>query len=96
MTIEQRVEKLERQNRWMRRIAVLVVVVAGAVLYVKGKMLPPLLEVGAVQVKTRVDGKTRVLPQGILLFDRDGKTRAVYRRLDFSNAKGDVIWQTPR
>ena len=87
MTIEQRVEKLERQNRWMRRIAVLVVVVAGAVLYVNSKRLP-ILEVGAVRVisserDTEIArmigvGKKGVLltPWGITFHDGKGNIRA--------------------
>ena len=88
MTIEQRVEKLERQNRWMRRIAVLVVVVAGAVLYVTKDKRLPILEVSAVQVSgSERDaelvrmigvGKTRVLltPSGITFYDGKGNIRA--------------------
>ena len=37
MTLEQRLEKLERENRWMRRIGVVAAAVAAAVFLIFGE-----------------------------------------------------------
>jgi len=69
MTTEQRLERLERQNRWMRRIGAVAVAVAAAVFLIgqgKDKELPD-LEVRSVTVKD-ADGKVRAF----LGLDGDG------------------------
>jgi hypothetical protein len=60
MTTEQRLEKLERENRWMRRIGVVAVAVAAIVFLVaQGKnKVPPDLVVRSLAVKDR-NGRIR-------------------------------------
>jgi hypothetical protein len=61
MTTEQRLEKLERQNRWMRRIGAVAVAVAAAVFLIgqgKDEDLPD-LEVRSLTVKDE-EGRGRV------------------------------------
>ncbi len=84
MDLEQRLVRLERGNRRMKRIGALVLVVAAAVVLsgaADGKDLPD-LEVGSLTLKDK-DGKTRASlgtsadgAVGLLLSDKDGKTRA--------------------
>ncbi len=84
MDLEQRLVRLERANRRMKRIGALVLMVAAAVVLsgaADGKDLPD-LEVGSLTLKDK-DGKTRALlgasadgAVGLLLTDKDGKTRA--------------------
>ena len=60
MTTEQRLKRLERENKWMRRIGVVAVAVAAAVFLIgqgKDKELPD-LEVRSLKVKDK-DGKVR-------------------------------------
>jgi len=60
MTTEQRLERLERENRWMRRIGAVAVAVAAAVFLVgqgKAKELPDLV-VRSLTVRDK-NGKTR-------------------------------------
>ena len=88
MTIEQRLEKLERQNKWMRRIgAVAVALVAAVFLMGQGKEKePPDLIVKSLTVVDK-DGKVRARlevgpsvplevgqPQ-LTLFDQNGQRR---------------------
>ncbi|MHC4670534.1 MAG: hypothetical protein ACYTFD_19290, partial [Planctomycetota bacterium] len=85
MTTEQRLERLERENRWMRRIGAVCLALVAAVFLMgqeKAKELPD-LEVGSLKVKDK-DGKVRVFlrPEGrgspaLTLLDRDGQRRAV-------------------
>ena len=66
MTTEQRLERLERENRWMRRIGAAGVAVAAAVFLIgqgKDKELPDLV-VGSLAVKK------------LTVKDKDGKERA--------------------
>ncbi|MHC4136999.1 MAG: hypothetical protein ACYS0K_18740, partial [Planctomycetota bacterium] len=61
MTTEQRLERQERENRWMRRIGMLAAAVAAAVLLAgqgKDEKLPD-LEVQSLQVKDK-DGRERI------------------------------------
>jgi len=61
MTVEKRLEKLERENRWMRRAGTVVLAVAATVLLVgqgKGEKLPD-LEVWSLTVKGE-KGEVRV------------------------------------
>ncbi len=84
MDLEQRLVRLERANRRMKRIGALVLMVAAAVVLsgaADGKDLPD-LEVGSLTLKDK-DGKTRALlgpsaggAVGLLLTDKAGKTRA--------------------
>ena len=84
MDLEQRLARLERTNRRMKRIGALVLVVAAAVLLsgaAQGKDLPH-LEVGSLTLKDKA-GKMRASlraradgPVWLALFDKDEKTRA--------------------
>ena len=79
MTIEQRLERLERQNRWMKRIGALGLAVAAAVLLsgqAKGKDLQDL----KARSLTLIDanGKNRVvLADSLTLIDPYGRNRVV-------------------
>ncbi|MHC4137567.1 MAG: hypothetical protein ACYS0K_21685 [Planctomycetota bacterium] len=96
MTTEQRVEKLERQNRWMRRIgAVGVALIAACVLGGQGEAKdkkPQDLVVRSLQVVDE-DGKVRAElghtlasgTSGLRLKDRNGTLRA---SLSTANADG--------
>jgi hypothetical protein len=81
MTLEQRVRKLERENRWMRRIAaVTVAVVAVVVLVGQGKedKLPD-LEVRSLTVKKGDAHVSLFINKGqpyVQLKDSDGRMRA--------------------
>jgi hypothetical protein len=85
MDLEQRLARLERGNRRMKRIGVLGLVVAAAVLLsgqAKGKDLQDLV-VGSLTLKDK-DGKTRAQlhvdedgSASLLFRDKDGKTRAL-------------------
>ncbi|MHC5052644.1 MAG: hypothetical protein ACYTGK_18790, partial [Planctomycetota bacterium] len=79
MTTKQRLERLERESRWMRRVGAVAVAVAATVFLIgqgKDKQLPD-LEVRSLTVKDK-DGKVRVLlgvaPDGSagLRFMKDG------------------------
>ncbi len=84
MDLEQRLVRLERANRRMKRIGALVLMVAAAVVLsgaANGKDLPD-LEVGSLTLKDK-DGKPRAAlgasadgAVGLLLSDKAGKTRA--------------------
>ncbi len=83
MDLEQRLVRLERGNRRMKRIGAFVLLTAAVVLLsgqAKGKDLQH-LEVRSLTLKDK-DGKTRAYlgtgadAPGLLLFDRDGKMRA--------------------
>ncbi len=84
MDLEQRLVRLERANRRMKRIGALVLMVAAAVVLsgaANGKDLSD-LEVGSLTLKDK-DGKTRAAlgvsacgAVGLLLTDKAGKTRA--------------------
>jgi hypothetical protein len=82
MTTEQRLERLERENRWMRRIGAVCLALVAAVFLMgqeKAKELPD-LEVGSLKVKDK-DGKVRVFlrPEGrgaLVLYDGNLKARA--------------------
>ncbi|MHC4973192.1 MAG: type II secretion system protein GspG [Planctomycetota bacterium] len=83
MTTKQRLERLERESRWMRRVGAVAVAVAATVFLIgqgKDKQLPD-LEVRSLTVKDK-DGKVRVLlgvaPDGSagLRFMKDGGPRA--------------------
>ncbi|MHC4138043.1 MAG: hypothetical protein ACYS0K_24150 [Planctomycetota bacterium] len=90
MTTEQRLERLERENRWLRRIGAVTVAVAAAVFLIgqgKDKKLPD-LEVRSVQVKDK-DGKVRVAlgtdAEGtphLRFADEHGKLRAMLGTFD--------------
>ncbi len=80
MTIEQRLERLERQNRWMKRIGALGLAVAAPVLLsgqAKGKDLQHL----KARSLTLIDGYGRnrvvVADYGLRVSDINGKTRAM-------------------
>ena len=82
MDLEQRLARLERGNRWMKRIGALVLVVAAAALLSEmadGKALPD-LEVESLALKDK-DGKTRAQlamvdgTPSLALFDKAGETR---------------------
>ena len=85
MHLEQRLARLERANRRMKRIGALVLMVAGAALLsgqANGKDLQH-LEVGSLTLKDK-DGKTRaalgVNADGwatLTLFDTDGRVRSM-------------------
>ena len=83
MNIEQRVEKLERQNRWMKRMGGLALAVVACVVLIgqgKAKELPDLvaksLTIKDAKGKTRAE--LRIANQGVafLLFDEAGVARA--------------------
>jgi len=86
MTTEQRLERLEKQNRWMRRIgAVGLAVVAGVFLVGQGKeKVPPDLVVRSLKMEDK-DGVVRagLFPMdadgspGLTLADKNGKARAM-------------------
>ena len=93
MDLEQRLARLERANRRMKRIGTLVVVVAAAVVLsgaADGKDLPDLV-VRSLTLKDK-DGKTRARLAMVYesphldLFDKDGKRRvmlsAIHDRAD--------------
>ena len=86
MNLEQRLARLERANRRMKRIGALVLVVAAAALLsgaAQGKELPH-LEVASLTVKDQ-DGDVRAklspLETGasLNLYDKGGKTQAEFR-----------------
>jgi len=101
MILEQRVEKLERENRWMRRIgAVAVAVVAAVFLVGQGKEKePPDLVVRSLAVKDK-NGNVRATlgtlangtPQ-LRLADRHGKPRAMLGTLE-SDLLGLSLWDS--
>ncbi len=83
MTVEQRLERLERQNRWMKRIGMLVLAVAAAVLLsgqAKGKAWQH-LEVSSLTLmdKDGMAGASLSLfgtgTPHLLLHDKNGKKR---------------------
>jgi hypothetical protein len=90
MTTEQRLARLERENRWIRRIGAVCLALVAAVFLMgqdKAKELPD-LEVRSLEVRTLVvkdkDGKVRAAlrarPDGaptLSLSDKDGGTRAL-------------------
>jgi hypothetical protein len=111
MTLEQRLERLERENRWMRRLGAVAVAVVAAVLLMgqdKAKDLPDLV-VRSLTVKDK-DGKVRAtlatLATGsayLRFLDKSGKRRAALDvlndgtpRLRLFDAKGKVIWKAPK
>jgi hypothetical protein len=83
MTTEQRLERLERENRWMRRIGAVGVAVAAAVFLIgqgKENELPD-LEVRSLTVKdeagvVRARLKTDRGLTGLAFLDKHGKDRA--------------------
>jgi hypothetical protein len=84
MTLEQRVEKLERQNRWMKRVGAVAVAVVAAVALIGQAKDEELKDLRVRSLKV-VDDKGTVgielgsSPAGSVLFlaDKDGKRRAV-------------------
>ncbi len=84
MTVEQRLERLERQNRWLKRIAtVCVAVVAVVFLLGQGKDKPRVVEAEAFVLRDS-EGKQRAVlsmekpnTPSLVLLDRDG-TKRVY------------------
>ncbi len=84
MDLEQRLARLERANRRMKRIGALVLLMAAVVLLsgqAKGKAPLPDLEVGSLTLKDK-DGKSRVVlfapahgSPGLSLYDKDGQVR---------------------
>jgi hypothetical protein len=87
MTTEQRLERLERENKWMRRVGAVGVAVVAAVVLMgqeKAESLPD-LEVRSLRLKDK-DGKVRaMLSLGLLgspslsLHAKDGMPRASLR-----------------
>jgi hypothetical protein len=84
MTTEQRLERLERENRWMRRTGAVAVAVAAAVFLIgqgRDKELPD-LEVRSLTVKGK-DGFTRIRLSTfdgwpfLGLYDKDSRLRAM-------------------
>jgi hypothetical protein len=89
MTTEQRLARLERENRWMRRIGAVGLALVAAVFLMgqeKAKDLPD-LEVRSLTVKDK-DGKVRAVlgtdadGPALKLSDEDGRTRAALDVLD--------------
>jgi hypothetical protein len=86
MTTEQRLERLERQNRWMRRIGAVAVAVAAAVFLIgQGKEKPGVIEASKF-VLVNADGAIRAVlesvnsnsgPAELTLFDNEGKRVAL-------------------
>jgi len=87
MTTEQRLERLEREIRWMRRIGAVSVALAAAVFLIgqgKDKELPDLVvrsltvkdKDGIVRAQVKTGGPTD--PVGLYLMAKDGKVRAGY------------------
>ena len=84
MTIEQRLGRLERQNRWMKRIGMLGLAVAATVLLsgqAKGKDLQHLKARSLTLIDAK--GKNRVVlaDNGLRVSDRDGNARVALRAL---------------
>ena len=78
MSIEQRLEKLERQNKWMRRIGGVAVALVAAVFLMgqgKEKELPD-LEVQSLTVKAKDGRITKITGGDMTLIDANGETRA--------------------
>ena len=86
MTMEQRVERLERQNKWMRRIgAVAVALVAAVFLMGQGKAEKlPELEARSLKLKDK-DGNVRLM---LLATDTVGMP---YIGLDASDKRGGMV-----
>ena len=92
MDLEQRLARLERGNRRMKRIGALVLVVAGAALLsgqAKGKDLPD-LEVGSLTLRDK-DGRRRAVlsaradgPVRLALIDKEGKALAGFIMGEFA------------
>ena len=80
MTLEQRLERLERQNRWMKRIGMLGLAVAAAVL-LSGQAKAKDLQHLKVRSLTLIDAKGRnrvvLTDYGLRVSDLNGKTRAM-------------------
>jgi hypothetical protein len=85
MTTEQRLERLERENRWMRRMGAVAVAVAAAVFLMGqqyGRTLKAdTLRVGGPLKHVRIDG------DGITIRDADGTARIVLG-IDKKNTAG--------
>jgi hypothetical protein len=82
MTLEQRVEKLERQNRWMRLLGAMgLAVVAAVFLVAQGKAAPKAIEAEQFVVKDakgRVRAKLGRLAEGtfgLVIHDAEGNKR---------------------
>ena len=105
MTIEQRLAKLERQNKWMKRMGGLVLAAVACVVLMgqgKPKELPDLVA-KSLTIKDK-DGKTRIKLEteptvgapSLRLYDGAGKERgtltvsALFSTLLFSNKAGEV------
>ncbi len=84
MTLEQRLEKLERENRWMRRIGAVGVAIAAAVFLIgQGKDKPRVVEAEAFVLRDG-EGKQRAVlsmekpnTPSLVLLDQNG-TKRVY------------------
>jgi hypothetical protein len=88
MTTEQRLERLERENRWMRRIGAVCLALVAAVFLMgqeKAKELPD-LEVGSLKALVLYDGNLKARATlgvaldgeaGLLLYDGNLKARAM-------------------
>ena len=108
MSVEERLERLERKVRWMRRGAVCAALVAAVFLMGKEqeKELPD-LEVRSLTVKDEAGtvraklSATRHMPS-LNLLDENGNRIALETGADGSplltlhNASGKVIWQAPK
>jgi hypothetical protein len=102
MTVEKRVERLERQNRWMKRLVAVTLAVAAAVLLVAQKK-PPAEVIEAKRFVLRDDkgrGRAALGPHehGVTLgmFDRDEKTGLMLGVwgtpfLVFRDARGETL-----
>ena len=105
MTIEQRLAKLERQNRWMKRAGGMALAAVACVVLMgqgKAKVVPDLVA-KSLTIKDK-DGKTRVKLEtdpkigapSLRLYDGAGKERAaltvsaLFSTLLFSNKAGEV------
>jgi hypothetical protein len=89
MTLEQRLEKLERENRWMRRLGAVCLAVVAAV-FLMGQDKPIGLPDHVVRSLTIMDGNGKVrawlgtMPRGgvyLSLADKDAKPRAMLATL---------------
>ena len=93
MTIEQRLRRLERQNRWMKRTGVLALaIVATVVLSGQAKRgLPHLKARSLTVVDARGTSRVVVSDEGLRVNDRHGNSRVALRTIS-DDEPGMTFW----